>query len=95
MKLSWRPAAEADRIGIFEYIYLDNRQAAVDLDQSFDRYTDRLIEFPASGRPGRVPDTRELVLPGTPYILVYRILETEIVILRLLHGAQLWPNQIP
>ena len=94
MKLSWRPAAEMDRGAIFEYVYAANRQAAVDLDGAFDYHTDRLIDFPESGRPGRVHDTRELVVPGSPYILVYRLSLSEVVILRIFHGAQRWPKRI-
>jgi toxin ParE1/3/4 len=43
------------------------------------------------GRRGRVDGTRELVVAGTPFILVYRLNEahTRIEILRLLHGSQL------
>ena len=42
-------------------------------------------------RPGRVQGTRELVVPATPFIVVYRIEATGVVILRVLHGAQKWP----
>ena len=51
----------------------------------------RLADFPESARPGRVPGTRELVVPATPFIVVYRIEATDVVILRILHGAQKWP----
>ena len=51
----------------------------------------RLADFPESARPGRVPGTRELVVPATPFIVVYRIEATCVVILRVLHGAQKWP----
>ncbi|MBI2431854.1 MAG: type II toxin-antitoxin system RelE/ParE family toxin [Candidatus Hydrogenedentes bacterium] len=32
-----------------------------------------LTEFPERGRVGRIPGTCELVVPGTPYIIPYRI----------------------
>ena len=48
----------------------------------------RLKRFPASGRPGRVPDTRELIVP--PYILPYRILEERVEILDVFHHARNW-----
>lgn len=35
--------------------------------------------------------TRELVVLGTPYVVVYRIEAAAVVILRILHGAQQWP----
>ena len=51
----------------------------------------RLADFPESARPGRVQGTRELVVPATPFIVVYRVEATGVVILRALHGAQKWP----
>jgi toxin ParE1/3/4 len=38
-----------------------------------------------------VPGTRELVVTGTPFIVVYRVEAATVVILRVLHGAQRWP----
>lgn len=32
---------------------------------------ENLIEHPNLGRPGRLPETRELVVSGTPFIVVY------------------------
>jgi toxin ParE1/3/4 len=50
--------------------------------------TARLASFPASGRPGRVPDTRELVVP--PYIIPYRVRDGRVEILDVFHSAQNW-----
>ncbi|WP_372353143.1 type II toxin-antitoxin system RelE/ParE family toxin [Pararhizobium sp. YC-54] len=36
--------------------------------------------------------TRELVVPGTPYIAAYRVGETQIEILFVQHGARQWPE---
>jgi plasmid stabilization system protein ParE len=35
--------------------------------------------------------TRELVFAGLPYIVVYRIQDQDLEILRIYHGAQDWP----
>jgi toxin ParE1/3/4 len=48
-------------------------------------------KFPELGRTGPRPDTRELVFTGLPYVAIYRIREDVIEILRILHGAQVWP----
>ena len=47
-----------------------------------------------SGRPGRVPGTRELVIPRTPYVAAYALTRDCIRILRVLHGAQMWPDDL-
>ena len=54
----------------------------------------RLLErFPHMGRPGRVDGTRELTMPRLPYLSVYELDGPDVVILRVLHGAQLWPPE--
>ena len=50
-----------------------------------------LYYFPRVGRVGSVPGTRELVVPDTPYIVIYRLTE-RVEVLRIRHGAQLWPE---
>ena len=50
-----------------------------------------LKTHPNRGRPGRKPSTRELVVLGLPFLIVYRVGQSVIVINRILHGAQKWP----
>lgn len=47
---------------------------------------------PRMGRLGKLEGTRELVVPGTPFIFVYRVANGVVEILRIIHGAQLWPD---
>jgi plasmid stabilization system protein ParE len=47
--------------------------------------------MPYRGRYGRIEDTRELVVPRLPYLVVYQISEERLVVLNVLHGAQRWP----
>jgi toxin ParE1/3/4 len=54
----------------------------------------QLATFPMSGRPGRVPGTRELVVSNTPFIVAYSVAKTRIVVLALYHGAQRWPDEL-
>jgi len=42
-----------------------------------------------SGRAGRIEGTRERVLSGTPYIVLYRSNGSVIEVLRILHGSQI------
>lgn len=50
--------------------------------------TQRLLSFPESGRPGRVPLTRELVV--SPYIIPYRIIDDAVQILNVFHSTRQW-----
>lgn len=94
MKLVWSPYALSDRDAIFSHIEADNPRAAVHVDEQIVVAVRRLIEFPESGRPGRVAGTRELVIPRTPYIAAYLVIPEMVRILRVLHGAQIWPEYI-
>jgi toxin ParE1/3/4 len=52
----------------------------------------RVASYPASGRPGCVPDTRELVIAGTAYVVPYRVRGETVEILRVFHAAGKWPT---
>lgn len=44
--------------------------------------------MPHRGRAGVEPGTRELVVAGLPYIIIYRAKEDVVEILRIWHGAR-------
>jgi addiction module RelE/StbE family toxin len=92
MRLTWSAFALADRDAIFTHIEADSPRAAIGVDEHIAQAVLRLVEFPESGRPGRVPGTRELVIPRTPYVAAYALALDHIRILRVLHGAQMWPE---
>jgi toxin ParE1/3/4 len=94
VKLTWSAFALSDRDAIFTHIEADNPAAAVLIDEQIAAAARRLLDFPASGRVGRIARTRELVINGTPYIAAYAISETTVRILRVLHGAQEWPEYL-
>src|SRR6187551_2069779 len=95
MHLEWSPFAKADRDAIFDYIEADSPQSAIAVDDRIREQVERLVRFPESGRPGRIEGTRELVIDRTPLIVAYRIRGKTVRILRVLHGAQIWPKQMP
>jgi toxin ParE1/3/4 len=94
MKLVWAQYALDDRDTIFSYIETENPRAAAHVDEEIVRAARRLLEFPESGRPGRIAGTREFVVPRTPYIAAYVVMTDRIRILRILHGAQMWPAEL-
>ena len=46
------------------------------------------IFFGAGIRPSRRAGVREVVITGTPYIAVYRVLDDEVTVLRFFHVRQ-------
>ena len=91
MKLVWSPTAKRSRTTQIAYISERNPQAALDMANAIRVATGRLANYPRIGRPGRVAGTRELVVPRTPYIVIYEIEGDTVRILRVLHSAQRWP----
>ena len=90
MKLRWRPAAEADRLAIYDRIEAENPRATEVVDGRILARILTLVDLPHSGRPGRVEGTRELSVGRTPYFLIYRIEGDIVRILRILHTAREW-----
>ncbi len=94
MRIEWTLFAMNDREAIFDYIEADSPHAAVTVDDRIESQVELLTDTPEIGRPGRIEGTRELVIRKTPYIAAYRIEGDTIRILRVLHGAQQWPDEM-
>ncbi len=92
MKLVWTVSARRDRRSIFDYIHQQNPTSAADMDEAFMQATQQLLKFPLSGRPGRVTNTRELLVHRS-YFLVYDMVDGTIRILAIIHTARQWPSE--
>ena len=66
---------------------------ALELDDRVSSGVSRLADFPYSGRLGREAGTRELIVLRTPYIAVYTVDDSGVRVVRLIHGAQQWPEE--
>ena len=75
------------------YIAQDNPDAADRVYERILRSVRTLADMPHMGRPGRVEDTRELVVPDTSYIVAYTDLDEQIVIIAVQHSARRWPER--
>ena len=92
MRIVRRDSYAADLDSIVDHIALEKPSAALDIWDDIERQIERLRDFPRSGRIGRMPETRELVVSGTPYIVVY-LISDDVELIRVLHGAQKWPPE--
>jgi len=93
LKIVWANPAVEDLECIEDYIQQDNPRAAIEVVlHVIERIEALLPENPSIGRAGRVFGTRELVLAGLPYIVVYQVRYQETEILRVLHSSQKWPD---
>ena len=98
--LRWTTLASDDFLGILEWIKIRNPEAAIRVGRRILDAVENLASYPFLGKPGRSPNTRELVVARFPYLIVYAVeqdaIGTEqpkaVAILRVLHGAMLWPR---
>jgi toxin ParE1/3/4 len=91
--VKWLHAARANLDAEAQYIARDNPVAVSRVVVSIIEAVDRLRVYPSLSRPGRVMGTRELVVPGTPYIIPYRVRRNVLEILRVFHAARRWPTR--
>ena len=94
MKVVWFKRAILDLRSAKDYITQDNPHAAQKTVQRIKDKVSLLSEQPGIGRPGRVPNTKELVVDRTPFVLPYRVRDNKIEILRVLHTSRRWPTRI-
>ena len=91
MKLIWSDDAIQERNDIFAYISADNLIAALTMDELLSERARNLLEFPHIGRPGMLPDTRELTMHPN-YRLVYELVGDDVHILNVVHARRDWPE---
>jgi len=99
MTIRWTPTAARDLECVRDYIAQDSVDAAIAAVEraTVERATverilagiEALSRHPQLGRGGRVPGTRELVMP--PYVAVYRVAKGAVEIHSILHSARRWP----
>jgi plasmid stabilization system protein ParE len=93
MRVRWTEPAAADLTQISDYTQEHfgttraRRTALAILNAA-----ESLAKQSSRGRPGRRGGTRELLVPGLPFLIIYRIGDNATEILRILHGARKWPE---
>jgi toxin ParE1/3/4 len=91
--IEWTEQATRQLDHAHDYIALSNsEELAARIAMQIVAGIQQLITFPMSGRSGRIPGTRELVILNTPFIAAYTIDHDRIVVLAIYHGAQQWPE---
>jgi addiction module RelE/StbE family toxin len=88
IRVRWTSGAAVHFERLVERIRAENPAAAHRTARTIYQAVELLEIFPMRGRAGRVTGTRELVIPGLPYIVVYTIAKGTVHVLRIRHGAQ-------
>ena len=86
--------ANNDIADICDRITENNPDAAARLDEQIHATIQRLAELPGLGHTrADVQDKRYLFLVVGNYVIAYRVQQQELVVVRVLHGAQQWPPE--
>jgi len=88
VEIVWSPLARARLRKIHAYVAADNPEAAERLATRIVAMVEALRNHPYLGRAGAEPGIRELVVGGTPYIVLYRVRGERVTIGTIWHGAQ-------
>ena len=88
VEIVWSPLARARLQEIRAYVAVDKPDAAERLATRIVALVEALKNHPHLGRAGSEPGIRELVVGGTPYIVLYRIQKKRITTGTIWHAAQ-------
>lgn len=92
MRIRWTRRALANLDAAVGYVAADSPGAAKKVAQKIWDSVQLLTAQPRLGRPGRVPGTRELAIPGLPFVVPYVEQDGVVVILRIMHTSMKWPE---
>lgn len=90
LSLRYSARARAQLLAIQEYIEARSPRGAQRVGTGIREAADLLRFFPYAGRAGQAPGTREWVVRGLPYVLVYEVdaIRGEVMVLGVFHCAQ-------
>ena len=71
---------------------MDSPTAAREVAARIRKAASSLADHPLMGREGKVIDTRELLVPRTPYTLAYRVRGQVVEIVGVIHQSRQWPE---
>ena len=95
MELEWLDEALSDLKEIGQILAADDPSRSYTVLSKIESTAYSLERHPQLSRPGRVPKTRELVVPTLPFILPYDIKRNKIRILAVMHTSRKWPDEVP
>ena len=88
IEIVWSAQARARLQEIRAYVAKDKPEAAARLAVRIVAVVEALRHHPRLGRTGADPNVRELVIGGTPYVVLYRVSAKRVTISTIWHGAQ-------
>lgn len=93
LPVHWLPKARDQRNRQLEFFLRHNAELGIRIGDAIADTVAQLAANPDLSRVGRIAGARELPVPDTPFLLVYRIEDDAVVILRLLHQRRRFPTR--
>lgn len=88
VEIVWSPLARTRLREIRAYVAQDKPEAAQRLAIRIVAVIEALRDHPYLGRVGSEAGVRELVIGGTPYIVLYRVQGRRVIISTIWHAAR-------
>ena len=95
MRVRYTQHARRRLVALHRFIALESPDAAEAMLRGLVDHADSLSSFPRRGRivpEYRQADIRELLRP--PYRIIYRVDPAEVIVLSVMHGRQLLPDEL-
>lgn len=94
MELFWTTRAMREVTQAYDHIAGKSAAAATIVVGQIEDAATMLARHPHLGRVGRLEGTRELVVPVSPFIIVYRVRGGKVEILAVIHASRRWPETL-
>jgi toxin ParE1/3/4 len=94
MKIVWSRRAIRHLVELRRFISSQSEQNAALVAERILSSVELLASQPLIGRVGRISGTMELVVPKTPFIVVYRIRAEIVELLAVFRGRRRWPKRL-
>jgi plasmid stabilization system protein ParE len=88
VEIVWSVLARSRLQEIRAFVARDKPDAVARLATRIVAVVENLREHPYLGRTGAEPGIRELVIGGTPYIVLYRVQADHVIVSTIWHGKQ-------
>ena len=88
MKVRFTRAARNEVVRIYDHLAAESPSARVGFEERLSQILRNVADFPETGRATSHPIVRVRNTFPYPYLVFYRIGATEIVVIRVLHGAR-------
>ncbi len=92
-RLIWSPSSRLDLSTIRDFLAERDPRVARDTLRAVQRVVRRMLDYPRIGRAVQEP-FRVFGVRGTPYIVIYRLRDADVEIVRIRHGREDWLGQI-